>query len=99
VHGDDVVELSEGIVFDGNDRAVVAGIVDEDIDLPEFRAGFVDNTDTIRLVSKIGKGVVRAVRNTEAPSAVKTWAMARPMPRPEPVIRATWSLRSIGRRE
>src|SRR5229473_6990992 len=32
---------------------------------------------------------VRAVRKTAAPSFAKRRAMARPMPRPEPVIRAT----------
>ena len=33
VHRDDVVEFLERIVFDWNDGAIVAGIVNEDIDL------------------------------------------------------------------
>ena len=59
VHGDDVVELRERIVLDGNDRAVVAGIVDEDIDLAEFCAGFGDDARAIRFVSEIADGVMR----------------------------------------
>jgi hypothetical protein len=38
---------------------------------------------------------VRAVRKTLVPSRAKRRAMARPMPRPEPVIRATLFGRSM----
>jgi len=60
VHGDDLVEFREGIVFNGNDRAVVAAIVDEDIDLSESCVRFRDYARAIRFERKIGETKVCA---------------------------------------
>jgi hypothetical protein len=80
VHVEDGVEFGQRVVFDGKDGAVVAGVIDEDVD------------------PALSSDSVRAVRKTAAPSSAKRRAMARPMPRPEPVMRATWSWRSMRKR-
>ncbi len=44
---DDLVEFVEWILFDGNDGAVVSGVVDEDIDSAEFLFGGGDDAFAI----------------------------------------------------
>jgi len=60
MHGNDVIELRQGIVFDGNNRPIVAGVVHENIDLAEFCARLHDNTRAIRFKRQIGERIVRA---------------------------------------
>ena len=53
VYGEDLVEFFEGIVFDRNDRTVVASVVHENVDTTEFFACSVDEARTVRFMGKI----------------------------------------------
>ena len=53
----------------------------------------------IGITSAYALAFERAVRNTTAPSEANNFAIARPIPRPEPVINATLFCRSMAPKE
>ena len=58
VHGNNSIEFGERIVLDGNYGAVMAGVVDEDIDPAEFRSGFRNDASAISFQGEVGKRIV-----------------------------------------
>jgi hypothetical protein len=54
---DHVFEVGERVFLDGDDRAVVAGVVDEDVDAAEAVAGFGEDAGTVVGAGEVGGDV------------------------------------------
>jgi len=53
MYGDNLLEFLQRIFFDGGDRAIVAGVVDEDVDRSKFFAGSLKNAFAIGFLGKV----------------------------------------------
>src|SRR5882724_6744665 len=95
MYGDHAVPLRRSDFLHRLHRAVLPGVVYKNIHAAKLGLGNADEVSALLFLSHIGGNRCRAAARAAAPSPANFSAMARPIPRPPPVITATFPANSI----